>query len=68
MKNFISIGFLVIVALSVRFGLFGRVGLDIYVHDTYYVIPLHIVSFWLLISIASVWSLIAAYKLARHRS
>ena len=56
---------LVAIALIVRFGLSGRVGLDIQVHDIYYAISMCLIAFWLLISIAVVWFLIAAYKSAR---
>ena len=68
MKHLIGIGLLVAVALVVRLGLLTSVGPDIYVHDTYRVIPLRIVGFWLLMGIASLWFLIAAYKFARHDS
>jgi hypothetical protein len=68
MRHVIGIGFLLVLALVVRLGAFSNVGVDIYVHDTYRVIPLRIVGFWLLIGIASVWLLIAASKFARRGS
>jgi hypothetical protein len=68
MKHFIGIGFLIILALIAGLSLFSPVGLDIHVHDTYRVIPLRIVGFWLLIGIAFVGFLVAAYKFARHAS
>jgi hypothetical protein len=67
MKHIVGIGLLVLVALVVRFlGAYSRVGLDVYVHATYYVIPIRMIGFWLLIGIASAWFLIVAYKFARH--
>jgi hypothetical protein len=57
-----------VLALVMRLGAFSNMGLDIYVHDTYRVVPLRIVVFWLLIGIATVWFLIAAAKFARHDS
>jgi hypothetical protein len=61
------IGFLLIfaIALAVRFGVSSQLGLDIHVHDTYYVIPIRAVVFWLLISIPVVWFVVAAYKSVR---
>jgi hypothetical protein len=68
MRNFIGIGLFLALALVVRFGVFSNTGVDIFIHDTYYVIPLRMVAFWLLIAIATVWLLIAATKFARHNS
>lgn len=62
MKQFIGAGVLVALALVVRFGPFQRFGLDIQVHDMYRVVPLRVVGFWVLIGIAAVWFLVAAYK------
>jgi hypothetical protein len=42
--------------------------LYIYVHATYYVIPIRVVGFWLLIGIAVVWSPIATCKFVRVAS
>jgi hypothetical protein len=68
MKHFIAVGVLVILALVVRFGLFERFGLDISIHDTYWVIPLRAIGFWTLVGIAVVWFAIAAHKFGRHSS
>ena len=68
MRNFIGIGLSLALALVVRFGAFSNKGVDIFIHDTYYVIPLRMVAFWLLIAIATVWLLIATSKFARHDS
>lgn len=67
-RHFIGIGLFLVLALVMRLGAFSNMGLDIYVHDTYRVVPLRIVVFWLLIGIATVWFLIAAAKFARHDS
>jgi hypothetical protein len=68
MRNFIGIGLLLALALVVRFAVFSNKGVDIFIHDTYHVIPLRMVTFWLLIAIATVWLLITAAKFARHDS
>jgi heme/copper-type cytochrome/quinol oxidase subunit 1 len=66
MKHFIGIAVLVALALVVRLWAFPRFGLDIHIHDTYYVIaPLRIIGFWLLMGVAAVWFVIAAYKFGR---
>jgi hypothetical protein len=66
MKHFIGAGVLVVLALVVRFGALQRFGLDIYAHDTLRVIPLRIIGFWLLMGIAAVWFVVAAYKFGRN--
>lgn len=66
MKNVVGIGFLVVFAIALRLGILRVVNADIYVHDTYHVIPLRVVSFWLLIGIAVMWFLVVAFKFARH--
>jgi hypothetical protein len=68
MKHLIGAGVLVALALIVRLCAFRRVGLDIYVHDTYRVIPLRVIGFWLLMGIAVAWLSVAAYKFRRHGS
>ncbi len=68
MKYFIVAGVLISLALTVgsilmlRFGL----GVDIRVHDTYWVIPPRKIAFWLLMGMATVWLLLVAYKFVRH--
>ena len=66
MRHFIGVGVFVVLALVVRFGISPRFGLDIYIRDTYRVIPLGVVGFWLSLGIAAVWFLIGAYNVARH--
>lgn len=68
MKNFVVAGVLVALALVVRLWAFQRVGLGIYEHDTYRVIPLRVVGFWLLMGTAVAWFSVAAYKLRHHGS
>jgi hypothetical protein len=68
MRHFIGAGVLVALALVVRLRAFQRVGLDIYIHDTLRVIPLGVVGFWLLMGIAVVWFVVAAYKFGCHSS
>jgi hypothetical protein len=55
MKHFIGVAVLVALALAVRFWAFQPLALDLHIHDTYYVIPLRIVGFWLLMGIAEAW-------------
>jgi hypothetical protein len=52
----------------VRLWLVSRLTLDIYVHATYYVIPLRLVGFWLLMGAAAVWFVIAVYKFGRYET
>lgn len=59
---------LLAVALALGFWVHTGVGFDIYVHDVYRVVPLNIIGFWLLMGIASVWFLIAAYAFIRSRA
>lgn len=68
MKHFIGVGVFVVLALVARFGLSRRFGLGIPINATYWIIPLRIVGFWLLMGIAAVCLLIAAYGLLQHSS
>jgi hypothetical protein len=68
LKTFIGAGVLAILAFVIRFGVFLPVGVDISIHDTYWVVPLRVVSFWILLGTAAVWLLIAAYKFSHHGS
>jgi hypothetical protein len=68
MKHLVGAGTLVAVALVVRLWAFQSIGLGIYVHDNYRIIPLRVVGFWFLIGIAAAWFLVAAYKFRRHSS
>jgi hypothetical protein len=68
MKHFVGVAVLVALALAIRLWLVSRFTLDIYVHATYYVIPIRIIGFWLLMGVAAVGIAIAAYKFGRHGS
>jgi hypothetical protein len=65
-KHLIGAGLVAILAFVVRFVLPLPFALDIYVHDTYLVVPLRIVSFWALLATSTGWLVIAAFKLIRH--
>ena len=68
MKYFIVAGIFVALAVVIRPMVSQRFGVDIYIHDTYWVVPVRKITFWLLIAVASVSFLIAAYKFMRHGS
>jgi hypothetical protein len=66
MKHFIGVAVLAALALAVRFWAFPHSTLDRYgVHATYFIISLRTIGFWLLMGIAAVWFVIAAYKFGR---
>ena len=68
MKHVIGAGLLAILAFLVRFVLPLPVALDIYIRDMYRVIPLRVVSFWMLLAIAAAWLVVAAFKVIHHTS
>ncbi|MGB9435133.1 MAG: hypothetical protein WBQ89_23000 [Candidatus Acidiferrum sp.] len=68
MKHLIGAGLVIILAFVVRFVLPLSFALDIYVHDTYRVVPLRVVSFWTLLVISAAWLSFATFKLIRHTS
>ena len=68
MKHVIGAGLIAILAFLVRFVLPLPVALDIYIRDTYRVIPLRAVSFWMLLVIAAAWLVVAAFKVIRRTS
>jgi len=55
-------------AILVRFSAPQRVGLDVYVRDTYHAIPLRVVGFWSLLGVAAIWFVIAAIRFSRRPS
>jgi hypothetical protein len=67
-KHLIGAGLVTILAFVVRFVLPLPFALDIYVHDTYRVVPLRVFSFWVLLVIAAAWLAIAACKAIRRTS
>ena len=61
MKNYI--GLAVFVAVVVRaYLLFGALGLDVHVHDHYFVVPITVFLFWLSMGVAGVWLLIRVIR------
>ena len=68
MKHLIGAGLVTIFAFVVRFMLPLPVAVDISIHDTYRVVPLRTVSFWVLLVIAAAWLMIGALMLIRHTS
>jgi heme/copper-type cytochrome/quinol oxidase subunit 1 len=67
-KFAIGAGVLIALALLARFLVFQRFGVDIHVHDTYWVISIRKIAFWIFIALAAVSLVIAVYKLVRHNS
>ena len=68
MKHLIGVAVLLALAVVVRFIAPPNFGVDLYIHDTYWVVPLREIGFWGLTVIAAVWFLFAAYKFVRHSS
>lgn len=68
MKYVIGAGVFVALALVAKFLVLLRFGVDIYVHDTYWVIPIRKIAFWSLMAMAGVSLFIAVYKLVQHSS
>lgn len=67
MKHLIAIGVLIAMAFALRSWLQANLALDIFIHDTYWAIPLRIVGFWCLMGTAFVWSLVFAWSsIHRH--
>jgi hypothetical protein len=66
MKHFIGVAVLVALALTVSFLVSPRPSLGILAHATYFVgPPVRIIAFWLLMGMAAVWFVIAAFKFGR---
>ena len=68
MKHPVGIGVLVAIAFVLRFWLHTSLGLDITIHDTYRVVPLSAIVFWLLMGTAFAWSLVFAWVSIRRYS
>jgi hypothetical protein len=68
MKHLIGIGVLIAMAFGLRSWLQTSLALDIYIHDTYWAIPLRIVGFCCLIGTAFVWFLVLAWASIRRHS
>jgi len=67
-KHLIGVGLVALLAFVVRFVLRLPFGLDIHIHDTYRVVPLGIVGFWVLLAIAAAWLGVATFKWIRRPS
>jgi hypothetical protein len=65
MRHLIGISVLLALALALKFWVHSGVGFGIYVHDALRVVPLNVIGFWLLMGIASVWFMVAAYAFIR---
>ena len=64
MRRLIGVGLVTILAFVVRFVLPLPFALLIHTHDnTYRVVPLRVLSFWVLLVIAAAWLVIAASRL-----
>jgi hypothetical protein len=68
MKHLLGIGVLVAMAFGLRAWLQTGLALDIYVHDTYWAVPLSIVAFWCLMGTAFAWFLVFARASIRRHS
>ena len=68
MKHLIGVALLIALAFVLRFGMQTGVGLDLQLHDTYYVVPVRIVAFWVVVAMAIGWSVVFAWKSIRSRS
>ena len=68
MKYVVGAGVFIALALLAKFLVLQRFGVAIRVHDTYWVIPICKIAFWVLLAMAPVSLFIAVYKLVRHSS
>ena len=68
MKHLIGIGVLIAMAFGLRSLLQTSFALDISIHDTYWVVPLRIITFWCLLEIAFAWFLVFAWTSIRRHS
>ncbi len=68
MKHLVGIGVLIALAFVLWSWPHPNLGLDIYIHDTYWVIPLRLIAFWCLMGTAFTWFLVFAWTSARRHS
>ena len=64
MKNYIGVTVLILVALLAEFSplLHSNLGLDVHLHDRFFVIPLAKIIFWLCIVVATGWLLLISVR------
>jgi hypothetical protein len=67
MRHLVGIGVLVAIAFLLQFWLHTNLGLDIVVHNTYWVVPLSVIAFWCLMATALVWLLVVAWVSIHRR-
>ncbi len=68
MKQLIVAGSVILLALLVRFVLPLPQTLDIHVHDTYRIVPVRSVVFWVLLALSGAWLVFAGLKSIRSGS
>jgi hypothetical protein len=68
MKHLVGIGVLIAMAFIVQSWLHASPGLDIYIHNTYLVMPLGALAFWCLMGSAFAWLLFFAWASIRRHS
>jgi hypothetical protein len=69
MKHLVGVSVLVALAFVLRFWPHhSNMGLDIYIHDTYWVIPFRVIAFWCLTGMAFTWFLAFVWTSVRHPS
>ena len=67
MEHLVGIGVLIAVAFGLRFWLQTSLALDIYIHDTYWAVPLTTIAFWCLMGTGFTWFLVFAWtSIRRH--
>jgi len=59
---------LVAAAFVLRFGLPRGIGLGIYIHDAFHVVPVRIAGFWLMLGVSVVWPLLLTAQKVLGRS
>lgn len=65
---FIGAAALIAFVVGLGFIMLQRFGVDIHIHDTYWVVPIRKIAFWVVIALAAVSLLIAVYKFVRPSS
>lgn len=68
MKHLVGIGALVALAFILRSWPYTNLGLDIYIHDSYWVVQVKVIGFWCLVETAFTWALVFAWTSVRRHS